>query len=204
MYKVNFMAPAHLPKISCTIFIFLLFQLLNAQKLNFDVILFGNKIGHTIIERIVKNDSITQYKLNSSSEVTIFFTKKTSHMNFDVLYKNGKLFSAYVKNVKDGVTEIVNIMWQDTKYIIERGEERLQMLQPLDFSAILLYFTEPLNRTKIFSERMGEYANFVKTGTNQYECKTANGVNNIYRYKDGKLVELEMNKGASVFMRLAQ
>lgn len=125
-------------------------------------------------------------------------------MNFDVIYKNGKLFSAYAKNVKDGVTEIVNIVWQDTKYIIERGEERLQMLHPLDFSAILLYFTEPLNRTKIFSERMGEYANFVKTGTGQYECKTANGVNNIYRYKDGKLVELEMNKGASVFMRLVQ
>lgn len=156
------------------------------------------------MERIVKNDSMIQYKLNSSSEVTLFLAKKTSQLTFDILYKNGKLFSSYVKNVKDGVTEIVNIIWRDTKYIIERGEEKLQLAQPLDFTGILLYFTEPVNRTRVFSERLGEFVPIVKTGTGEYECKTANGVRNIYRYKNGKLVELEMNKGASVFLRLVQ
>lgn len=174
---------------------------LPAQKLTFDVILFGKKIGETIVERIEKGNGLVQYKLNSSSEVTIFFTKKTSEIVMDVLYKDGKLFSSYVKNVKDGIAEVVTISWQDSKYMIKRGDELLQITSPIVHSAILLYFNEPTTNLRIFSERLGRYYNFLKTRNGEYECKTENAVNNIYRYKNGKLFELEMQKGASVFMR---
>jgi len=41
----------------------------------------------------------------------------------DVVYKNGQLFSSYVKNVKDDVTEVVTIIWDGAKYVIKKGEE---------------------------------------------------------------------------------
>lgn len=175
-----------------------------AQKRNYDVILFGKKIGNTTVERIDKGNGVVNYKLNSSSEVEILFSKKTSYMNYDIYYKDGKLFSAYVKNVKDGVTEIVNLVWETTQYIIKKGSEVLHLNQQQDFSSISLYFAEPINRTRIFSERMGEFTIFKKVSEGVYECKMANGVNNIYRYRNGVLYELEMSKGASVFMRLVQ
>ena len=96
-------------------------------------------------------------------------------MNFDIVYKDGKLLSSYCKNVKDGVTEIVTIAWNGTKYVIKKGEEVLQLTSPIHVSAIQLYFNEPLDGTRIFSERMGVFC----TG-------------------------LEMSKGASVFMKLLQ
>ena len=88
--------------------------------------------------------------------------------------------------------------------MIKRGEETLVMKQVVDFSNILLYYTEPKGRLTIFSERLGRFWNFTPLQDGVYECKLDNGVDNIYRYKNGVLVELEMSKGASVFMRLVK
>jgi hypothetical protein len=185
--------------------LFLLFStILTAQKHVYDVELFGKKIGQTIVERIDKGNGEFQYKLQSNSNVNILFTHKTSDMKTDVHFKDGKLISSYCKNVKDGVTEIVNVAWNGTQYVIKKGEEMLQMSVGIDFSSIQLYYAEPVGKTKIFSERLGELCQFIKTAEGVYECKLTNGVTNIYRYKNGVLYELEMSKGASVFMKLIQ
>jgi hypothetical protein len=176
----------------------------SAQKHVYDIELFGKKIGSTVVERIDKGKGEVQYKLTSSSEVNILFSHKTSTMLFDITYKNGILFSSYCKNVKDGITEIVTIAWDGTRYVIKKGDEVLQISQMLDFSAIQLYFLEPKGKGKIFSERLAEFCTFTKTNEGEYECKVGSGVNNIYRYKNGALYELEMSKGASVFMRLVK
>lgn len=183
---------------------FLLSITATAQKRVYDITLFGNKIGQTIVERSDNGNGEVRYKLVSSSEANVLFSKKTSEMNFDVVYKDGKLISSYVKNVKDGVTEIVNIAWEGTRYLIEKGAEMLNFNQPINFSAIHLYFTEPKTQSKIFSERMGSYCNFTKIADGVYQCKLDNGVSNIYRYRNGELYELEMSKGASIFLRLVQ
>lgn len=184
--------------------LFIYNQEAKCQKLTYDVILFGKKIGYTTVERFVKSEGEVEYKLLNSSEANVLFTKKTSYMNFDVHYKNGIMQSSYAKNVKDGVTEIVTVALKETKYLIEKGEEKLQYTKPINFSSILLYFNEPINQSNIFSERIGDFCRFVKTGEHKYECKLANGVNNIYTYSNGILAELEMNKGASVFLKLVK
>jgi hypothetical protein len=180
------------------------FTLLHAQRNVYDVILFGNKIGQTVVERKDEGNGKVNYTLRSKSEAQVIFTKKTSETFFDITYLNGQLFSAYTKDIKDGVTQVSNIIWQGTQYLIKKGSEMLHVNNPIDFSSIHLYFTEPKGRTSIFSERIGDYCTFVKTGEGVYECKLANGVNNIYRYRNGILYELEMSKGASVFLRLAR
>ena len=177
---------------------------LSAQKHVYDVELFGKKIGTTIVERIDKGNGEVEYKLNSNSEVNILFTKKTSSVITDVTYKNGQMISSYVKNVKDDVTEIVTIIWDGAKYIIKKGQETLQMKKTVDFSNMMLYFIEPKGRLTIFSERLARFWDFTPKGDGVYECKLDTGVDNIYRYKNGLLVEIEMSKGASVFMRLVK
>ena len=185
-------------------FFFLFSLALSAQKHVYDVELFGKKIGSTTVERIDKGNGEIEYKLDSRSEVNILFTHKTSTMNMNAVYKNGQLISSYVKNVKDDVTEIVTILWDGARYIIKKGEETLELKQAVDFSNSLLYFIEPTGRTRIFSERLGQFCGFKTVSPGVYECKLDNGVDNIYRYKNGLLVELEMSKGASVFMKLVK
>ena len=175
-----------------------------AQKNTYDVLLFGKKIGTTVVERTDKGNGEIIYTLVNSTEVNILFTHKTSSLNFSVIYKNGQLFSSYCKNVKDDVAEIATVLWDGTKYVIKKGEEVFQINQPLDFSAIVLYFVEPVGKTKIFSERLGQFCNFVKLSNGEYQNKLDNGVTNTYRYHNGVLLELEMSKGASVLMKLVQ
>ena len=175
-----------------------------AEKHIYDVVLFGKSIGTTIVEKIDRGNGEVQYKLSSNSEANVLFTKKTSVMNYDILYKNGQLFSAYVKNVKDGVAEVIDILWQQTKYLIKKDNVASELASPVSYSSIHLYFSEPKGKSRIFSERMGTYCTFTNPEPGVYECKMANGVNNIYRYKNGVLYELEMSKGASVYMRLKQ
>jgi hypothetical protein len=177
---------------------------LSSQKHIYDVELFGKKIGSTVVERIDKGGGVIEYKLESKAEVNLLFTHKSSDLTFDVTYKNGKLFSSYCKNVKDGATEIATILWDGTKYVIKKGEEAFQFNSQLDFSSIQLYFIEPVGKARVFSERLGQFCNFVKTAEGIYECKLETGVKNIYRYKNGILYELEMSKGASVLMKLVK
>jgi hypothetical protein len=180
------------------------FTITQAQKNVYDIFLFGNKIGQTVVERKDDGKGTVHFTLRSKSEANLLFTKKTSEMTFDITYLNGKLISAYTQSIKDGVTEISNIIWQGTQYLIKKGAQILHLSNPIDFSSIHLYFTEPKERTRIFSERMGEYCTFTKIAEGVYECKLANGVNNIYRYRNGVLYELEISKGASVFLRLVK
>lgn len=186
------------------VFVILLFlpAALVAQKHIYAIELFGKKIGETVVERTDNGKGDVRYQLTSRSEANVLFVRKTSSMDFDITYKNNQLFTSYCKNVKDNVTEIATMAWNGTQYLIHKGEEVLKLSQPLHFSAVQLYFQEPKNKPQIFSERMGEYCRFTCTADGVYECKTPNGVTNIYRYKNGVLYELEMSKGASVFMRL--
>ena len=170
----------------------------------YDVELFGKKIGTSTVERIDNGNGEIRYKLYSTSEVENFFMRRTSLMEFDVVYRNGKLFSAYVKNVKNDVTEITTVLWDGVKYVVKKGEQTLQLNQMIDFSAIQLYFTEPLGKVRIFSERLGSYCSFIKQKEGEYFCALENGVDNIYRYRNGVLYELEMSKGVSVYMKLVQ
>jgi hypothetical protein len=175
-----------------------------AQKHVYDVELFGKKIGTAVIERIDKGNGETEYKMNSNTHVNILFTAKSSVLNFDVVYKDGKLISSYYKNVKDDMTEIATVAYDGVKYIIHKGQDVLTLNQAIDFSVAMLYFTEPLGRSRIFSERLGQFLNFKNVSKGVYQCVQDNGVTNLYWYSNGVLYELEISKGASVLMKLVQ
>jgi hypothetical protein len=191
-----------LNKILAVLFL-ILFISSSAQKHLYDVQLLGKSIGSLTVEKIDKGNGEVEYKLNSASEVSIFFTKKSSVMTLDAVYKNGKLVSSYCQNIKDDATEIVTVAWDGVKYIIKKGQEVLEYDRSIDFSAVLLYFNEPINRTRIFSERLGQFTTYTKLAPGIYESKLQEtGVTNTYHYKNGTLYELEMSKGASVFLKL--
>ena len=114
------------------------------------------------MERIDKGNGMVEYDLTSYSEANILFAKKTSALEYRVVYKNGKLFSSYCKSVKDGETEITNIQWDGAKYQIRQDGDEWQQTEPVDYSALLMYFAEPTGRKGFFSERPGRSVEFYK------------------------------------------
>ena len=176
----------------------------NAQKLTYDIFLFGGKIGQTIVERNVRNDSITEYVLNSSSEAHIFFTTRKISLYYHIIYKRGNLFSSYSKHTRNDDTHYTTIRLDGNRYIIERDKVTFALNGLVDCSTVKLFFAEPCSYDHMLSERLGEFREVNKRPDGIYEAEMSEGITYYYRYENGKLVELEMRKGllGSIYLRL--
>ncbi|HLP19765.1 MAG TPA: DUF6134 family protein [Chitinophagales bacterium] len=178
-----------------TLLLFLHLLTASSQKLVFDVILFGNNIGKTTVEKLVKNDSIVTYLLNSASEAHILFTKHTSTLYYDIMYKRGQYISSYSKGSSNGKTDVTTINWLGTKYLMKRIDGAFNINSPVYCSTIQLFFHEPCDKARVFSERMGEYRTIKKVSDGVYKADMQDGLTYYYRYKNGRLIELEMRRG---------
>ena len=166
-----------------------------SQKLTFDIYLFGNVIGQTVVERVVKNDSITQYTLNSNSEAHVLLTTRITTLHYDITYKRDHLFTSYSKHTRNDESHITNVQWQGSKYVITSDKVVSNLPQTIDCSTVKLFYAEPCSTTSVFSERLGENRVLKKTAEGTYQADMKEGITYIYRYKNGKLVELEMKNG---------
>ena len=190
-------------KYSFTILLLVLCRFSFSQKLVYDIFLFGDKIGQSIIEKTARNDSITRYTLNSSSEAHIFFTTRKVSLQYDILYKNDYLFSSYSKNTRNEEVHITSIKWENNTYIMKREDGSFCIKPIVDCSTVKLFFHEPCDEQKVFSERLGEYRVIKKLADGLYQADMKEGITSYYRYKNGQLVELEMKKGllGSIYLR---
>lgn len=166
-----------------------------AQKLAFDVILFGNKIGQTIVEQSSKGDSLTMYELNSHSEARILFASHKVALHYELMFKHGQLISVYSKGNTNGKVDVTTINWQGTKYFMKRHDGNFNINVPVYCSTTLLFFNEPCDGARVFSERMGEYRTIRKVADGEYKADMQDGLTYYYRYKGGRLIELEMRRG---------
>jgi hypothetical protein len=187
----------------CFFFIFNL-SAAGAQKLTYNIFLFGNKIGQSVIERNVKSTDETDYTLNSASEAHIFFTTRKITLHYDIVFRNDLFFSSYSKHTRNDEVQVTYINRVGNNYKVTRNKEQFVLNGLIDCSTVKLFYVEPCSETRILSERLGEFRIVKKTGPGTYEAEMSDGITYIYRYKDGKLTELEMRKGilGSIYMRL--
>lgn len=173
-----------------------------AQTLTYDIVLFNKKIGETSVSKIEKGNGFTLYKLNSQSEAKFLFITKQSRMSADILFKDGELYSSsfYVNNDEGEVTR--NLKRLSDCYEMETNGVKRNLRRSIRHSSVQLYFSEPTILTAIFSERLGEFFDLEKVAPSEYKSVVKN-VSSFYRYKNGKLVELEMSKPTgSAFLKL--
>ena len=174
------------------------------QKLKYDIYLLGNKIGEATVER-KDSAGLKHYILKSTSDAKVLFVEKKSAMSTDVLYdKNGNLFSSLFQNIKNEDKFLTKVLCNNNKLVVNKDGENSIIPGSVNFSSLLLYFSEPTNLQKVFSERLGQFFEMVRQ-TNGTYLASLDGHSAIYTYKAGKLIELEM-KGSlgSVLLKLVQ
>jgi len=196
-YKIRIIAIA-----VCMTTFMVLPKLFHAQVKLFDVVLLGKVIGETRVERQVLDSGEVHYTLRSKSEANVLFTTSKSDMYLSAIYKNGSMLSSFCSVVKNGVKESTEIVKKGGQYVLKKNNNASMVAGTILHSSLQLYFQEPKSLINIFSERMGMFFNFINPKVNTYSCKI-DDVNNIYRYRNGILYEVEMSKPmGSVFLRL--
>jgi hypothetical protein len=126
-------------------------------------------------------------------------------MSTDVLYdKEGKMFAAFFQNIKNEEKFLTQTLWKNDKLTIDKDGEKTEIPGTVNFSSVVLYFSEPKNLQKVFSERVGQFFEIVKQADGTY-LASLDGHSAVYTYKAGKLIELEMKSSlGSVLMKLVQ
>lgn len=175
------------------------------QKLKFDVYLFSNKIGETIVER---RDSAGQkrYTLRSHTDVKVLFVEKKSVMSTNVFFdKDGKLLSCAFQNIKnDERIFTTSVRDGTTRFFVNKDGEKTVVPAPITYSSIMLYFFEPPDMQRVYSERVGEFFQMVRQPDGTY-LASLDGHFASYTYRAGKLVELEMKSSlGSIIMKRVQ
>jgi hypothetical protein len=173
-----------------------------SQKIKFDVYLFSNKIGETIVE---SRDSAGQkiYSLRSTTDAKVLFVEKKSVMSTDVRFdKDEKLFSCFFRNIKnDEKFYTTSVRDGSARFIVNKDGVKTVVPAPITYSSIMLYFSEPPNLQKVYSERLGEFFQMVRQPDGTY-LADLDGHSASYTYRAGKLTELEIKSSlGSVIMK---
>ena len=172
------------------------------QKLKYEVTLFGKKIGETTVE-VRDSAGGKYYKLRSTTQVKMLFMDKKSAMSTDVLFgHDGIMSSSVFKNIKEDGIILTEALWDKGKLTVAKNGEKSCVAGPVKYSSLLMYFAEPSNIQKVFSERMGSFFDLVKQAEGKYSAQMDNS-SAIYTYTKGHLSELEIKSTlGSIYMRL--
>jgi len=124
--------------------------------------------------------------------------------NQSSLYKDGILKKAAVLRTVNGSTKVNNnILWRPVGYIcMKKDGDTVTHKEDIRFSIASLYFTEPVNIAKVYSETALAFVPLKKTAVHTYEVSLPDGNKNYYTYENGLCthVKAETDHGIVYFV----
>ncbi len=171
------------------------------ETLLFEIIYKGDRIGTLKAERFqIKNKMV--YTSSTRINTTILLIKKINvRYKYRVTYNAGRLRSSKVNikiNKRKPKQVLVNQKGDD--YVVKFSDgKRNKVTDLIDISSIKLYFDEPDNVDKIFSEQLGNFNEIVKIREGLYKMVNEKGNENFYHYTNGKLDKIEVDGGMVSF-----
>jgi hypothetical protein len=166
-----------------------------AERIVFDMSVFGFKFGEMVLTRTIVNDSIERFTLNAKGKTDFLWMQREEESIFEVEYRNGRLFSSDYEYLNKGVVEKWSTIRYDGKeYVVESNEGDKSFSEPLDYSLIKLYFEPTVERTTVFCEEDCTYAEMIPDKENNkllIECQ--DGSRSTYHVKDGRVEAMEIH-----------
>jgi hypothetical protein len=174
------------------------------NTLFFDIISKDKVIGNLKATKTIK-DTKVHYKSVTSISTKIFKEIQVNYQ-YDVTYENDKLKKANVLiDVNDKPYADILTNWEINYYQISKNNKNeLVVEEDINYATILLYFDEPIDIERCYSEQDGSFNTIVALGDHKYKKINAKNHENIYHYKNGFLKKAEINGGLVNFEIVAQ
>ncbi len=163
-----------------------------AQFVNFDIFLFGDKIGNMTVSRKVVDDSTETYTLESRSKASLLWIKRENYTRYDVVYRNNRLISSENVEIENGKQKRwVNVVFDGKHYQVNGYKGKRILNEVPTYSVVKLFFTDGSKQNRIFYESEGDFAEIKHPKPNVCEFAASDGSRNIYYYQNGQLTNLE-------------
>lgn len=133
----------------------------------FKIVMGKNRIGSYEARR-QKDGGETTYTAKSETVVS-FFGKIRIKYGLVCTYRDGQLVNSEMRSYKNGnLKKETLVKWGGDQYAINADGKKSTLNQPIKKSSIQLYFEEPEDQTKVFSESQGKFKQVNKVSSNQY------------------------------------
>jgi hypothetical protein len=163
-----------------------------ADTLQFDIILFGDKIGTMTVTREIKPDGFAYYRLYTKSRAKLLWIKKETISENTLTYKGGKLLNSSYKEIENGILKRWNdVTFNGTVYQVNGHNGKKTFTEVPTNSGITMYFTPPQKQERLFYEAEADFTNVEHPDANTCLFKSSDGHTNIYHYSNGKISDME-------------
>ncbi len=178
---------------ACLYLLYLLPVLATGQSYQYEVFKGDKPIGIMDIKR-TENGSVEEYYVKSDVTFKIIFSF-TVIFSLEERFENGILKKGSGYNTLNGSyqkkTEIIH-QTDDYKLTMDGipsdiGEEKI------DYTVTKIYFHEPEDGQKTYSQTFGRWLTFEKVGNHEYKLSSPDG-DNYYKYHNGVCTELDVNR----------
>jgi len=167
------------------------------QTLRYHVVKGGKPIGEMIVKREISG---TSEEISFESDVTfrLLFTFNLKFSQYEK-FTNGKINWGKALSLLNGRTQ------KDSKIVSnEKGQMltldgvTVKVTDPIKFSVSQIYFSEPKDGQKVFSQQFGQFMVFKKVKENKYLLSSPDG-DNYYTYKNGICVRVDVERDFANF-----
>ncbi|MET3874781.1 DUF6134 family protein [Chitinophaga sp. OAE865] len=185
-----------------TITVAVLYLQAGAQTNTFEVRIANHAVGTIEANR----------KLTGAAKSIIIRTRiqiMLSKINSDIVseYNNNVLTNARVSRVsgKTGEDKQAIVRRNGKEYTIIVNGEKSVLDTEIEECVADLYFAEPRQINRVFSETLGRFLPLKSLGGGVYELILPEGKKNVFRYENGTLMSVEVNHalGKAMFVKIS-
>ena len=171
-------------------------KFISAQEkiLRYNILHNGDIKGTMTIRHQVSENRI---HLKIESEVkTRFLIRVTVQSIEEAIFENGILIYSSLCRIVNGEEKInQQMLWSGVAYKLNAKNKIIAVpAYPIRYSMLSLYYQEPVNVTKIYSDNFQQYVDVKKINQNTYQLSLPNGNVNYYHYMNGTCVRVDVNQ----------
>ncbi|CAM4302106.1 DUF6134 family protein [Zobellia nedashkovskayae] len=169
-----------------------------ATTLHYDIVMKDKIIGSLDTHQKTKGN-VTTYQSFTSIKTRLLTTIEVDY-KYDVTFSKAMLKKAKVSIVVNSREHAeTSTLWKNTQYQIIKNKKESTLQDSIQYTTVLMYFKEPKNIKKCYSEQDGTMNTIVSLGNHKYKKINANGKENMYFYENGILHEADIDGGLVSF-----
>jgi hypothetical protein len=181
--------------VTLVILLLLVSYVLAAQKQarNYKVIRKGSEIGWVSLEKLTDSNS-TIISMGSEIKARFLFTFSSAAKEVSE-FRDGKLLHSYFYrkangNVKaDRHTRLVGNSYE----IEDRSEKTKLNISPVTFNTLCMYFQEPVDQAKVYSDNQQCFLGITKEADGGYKIIFSDGSSNSFYYTHGVCYKVKID-----------
>jgi hypothetical protein len=161
---------------------------------NWDILLFGDKIGHMSITHTTQDDGGETFVLDSHSKAKILWIDKDVTSHVEVVVRDGKVISTVYKEVENGKVERwYNVTWNGNGYTADGYKGKKTIAQVIPITVVSAYFKDLTKLSKIFDEAEAEFVTMDNTEPDVWEFKTGSRGKNVFHAINGHVQNVDFH-----------